>query len=81
MATRFIFNPPVDAGEFDDKVSLDQHPEHRILKNSGATVVDALTVETDSEPEVLNLQQELAKLFGTVTVQRGVRFESGSNGK
>ena len=41
MATRFIFNPPV---------------------------------ETDSETEILNLQQELAKLFGTVTVQRGVRL-------
>ncbi|MCS7467489.1 hypothetical protein NZK35_12615 [Stieleria sp. ICT_E10.1] len=74
MATRFIFNPPVDAVEFDEKVALEQHPEHRISIKSGSTVVDELTVETDSDTEILNLQQELAKLFGTVTVQRGVRL-------
>ena len=75
MATRFIFNPPVDAGDFENKVSLNQHPEHRIVKKSGATMVDALTVETGSDAEILNLQQELARLFGTVTVQRGVELE------
>ncbi|QEF98957.1 hypothetical protein Mal15_30150 [Stieleria maiorica] len=76
MATRFIFNPPVEASDFDDKISLDQHPEHRIVKQDGATVIDALAIATDSDAEILNLQQELARLFGTVTVQRGVELDA-----
>ncbi|WP_182868271.1 hypothetical protein [Stieleria mannarensis] len=76
MATRFHFNPPVDAVKFDELISLDRHPEHRIVKQDGATVIDALAIATDSDAEILNLQQELARLFGTVTVQRGVELDA-----
>ena len=77
MATRFLFNSPIDADEFDRKISLKNHPEHRILKRSGASQVDALTVATDDENEALVLQQELSRLFGVVTVELNVPLDAG----
>ena len=49
MATRFVFNSPIDPDEFERNISLTNHPEHRILIKSGATRIDALTVATDDE--------------------------------
>lgn len=76
MATRFQFKSPIDADEFERKISLKNHPEHRIQKQGGASQVDALTVSTDDENEALVLQQELSRLFGVVTVERNVSLEA-----
>ena len=77
MATRFVFNSPIDPDEFDRNIALTNHPEHRISTESGATRIDALTVATDDETESLVLQQELSRLFGLVTVERNVPLDVG----
>ena len=76
MATRFLFQSPIDADVFDRSISLKNHPEHRIQKKDGESAVDALTVATDDENEALVLQQELSRLFGVVTVERNVSLHA-----
>ncbi|KAA5546005.1 hypothetical protein FYK55_03605 [Roseiconus nitratireducens] len=78
MATRFVLNPPIDADEFDRRYSIPQHIEHRIVRSDNEAVVDAITIDTDGEGEILAVEQELRYAFEhcTPTIERSVPLDA-----
>ena len=76
MPTRFILNPPVDIQTFEENLTLPENLDHRVLRVDRDDVVDAVTLDTDSDSDILAFEAVLrTSLQVTPTVERNVGLE------
>lgn len=76
MPTRFILTPPVEADVFERNMRLPQETDHRILRKPDSQLIEAITVNTESDAEILEIESELRNSLNvTPIIERGAALD------
>ena len=76
MPTKFILNPPVDVEVFERDMRLPKETEHRVSKKPDGRLVESITVATDSDSEILEIETELRNMLNvTPIIEHGVDLD------
>jgi hypothetical protein len=72
MPTRFILTPPVEAAVFEREMRLPKESEHHVFRSADGSRVESITVDTESDAEILEIESELRNSLNiTPIVERG----------
>ena len=76
MPTRFNLNPPIDLETFDRDMLLPEDVEHRIVQHSDKNLINAITIDTDSNADILAIENALRTMLGvSPTIEKDVPLD------
>jgi len=76
VPTRFLLNPPVDAETFDRDMHMPKDLEHRIARRSESNLIEAITIKTDANADILAIESQLKNMLNvTPTIERDVPLD------